>query len=290
MRALFLSLLACSLRVGAQDPGSAADLGTPASPPASSVSAQTPDAQVDPETPDPPPADAAPLPAPPFDREVSWLKLPGNLERDQRAIWFSPLKLKERKYWLPTAAVVATTAGLVALDPMIARYFRYNPAFNHFNNTFGGTRTTLGILVTPLSLYGAGLIRGDSKMKSTALLAGEAVVDSEILATIFKAIDRRLRPAAIGHGGNFADSWFDDHTSVLRPNGSFPSGHTIAAFSVATVIARRYGSHKWVPYAAYGTAALIGFSRITLSAHFTSDVFAGAALGYSIARFSVLQQ
>src|SRR5208282_4597696 len=98
------------------------------------------------------------------------------------------------------------------------------------------------------------------------------------------------RPAAIGHGGNFADTWFDDHTSVFRPNGSFPSGHTIAAFSVATVIARRYGNHKWVPYVAYGTATLIGFSRVTLSAHFTSDVFAGAVLGYSISRFTVLQQ
>jgi membrane-associated phospholipid phosphatase len=76
----------------------------------------------------------------------------------------------------------------------------------------------------------------------------------------------------------------------LLPNGSFPSGHTIAAFSVATVISRRYGNHKWVPYAAYGTAALIGFARITLSAHFMSDVFVGGVLGYSISRFAVLRQ
>jgi membrane-associated phospholipid phosphatase len=261
----------------------------PVSSDATSSSPQAPDPQAEPSAADSQATPAQPS-ARPLDRDVSWLKLPGNLEQDQRAIWLSPLKLKERKYWLPTAAVVGTTAGLVALDPMIARYFRYNPAFNHFNNTLGGTRTTLAILVTPLSLYGAGLMRGDSKMKSTALLAGEAVVDAEILTTIFKGIDRRTRPAAIGYGGNFADTWFDDHTSALRPNGSFPSGHTIAAFSVATVIARRYGNHKWVPYAAYGTAALIGFSRITLSAHFASDVFAGAALGYSISRFSVLQQ
>jgi membrane-associated phospholipid phosphatase len=56
------------------------------------------------------------------------------------------------------------------------------------------------------------------------------------------------------------------------------------------VIARRYGNHRWVPYAAYGTAALIGFSRLTLSTHFASDVFVGAALGYSISRFAVLRQ
>jgi membrane-associated phospholipid phosphatase len=69
-----------------------------------------------------------------------------------------------------------------------------------------------------------------------------------------------------------------------------PSGHAIAAFSAATVLARRYGDHKWVPYVSYGVAALVGFSRITLSAHFVSDVFVGGALGYSVSRFAVLQQ
>jgi hypothetical protein len=44
--------------------------------------------------------------------------------------------------------------------------------------------------------------------------------------------------------------------------GSFPSGHTIAGFSVATVVSRRYGKkHRWVPDAAYGMAALVGASR-----------------------------
>jgi membrane-associated phospholipid phosphatase len=76
----------------------------------------------------------------------------------------------------------------------------------------------------------------------------------------------------------------------LRGHGSFPSGHTIAAFSIATVVARRYGNHRWVPYAAYGMAALVGFSRLSLSAHFLSDVFMGGALGYSISRFTVLRQ
>ena len=40
----------------------------------------------------------------------------------------------------------------------------------------------------------------------------------------------------------------------------------------------------------YGIAALVGFSRLTLSAHFVSDVFVGGALGYSVSRFAVLQQ
>jgi len=40
----------------------------------------------------------------------------------------------------------------------------------------------------------------------------------------------------------------------------------------------------------YGMAALVGFSRLSLSAHFMSDVFMGGALGYTISRFTVLRQ
>jgi len=90
--------------------------------------------------------------------------------------------------------------------------------------------------------------------------------------------------------GNFSDTWFESKGSFLRGDGSMPSGHTIAAFSIATIVARRYGNHRWVPYVSYGMAALVGFSRLTLSAHFVSDVFVGAALGYSVGRFAVLRQ
>jgi membrane-associated phospholipid phosphatase len=64
----------------------------------------------------------------------------------------------------------------------------------------------------------------------------------------------------------------------------------MVAFSVATVIARRYGNHRWVPYVAYGLASVVGFSRLTLNVHFLSDVVMGGALGYSISRFTVLRQ
>jgi membrane-associated phospholipid phosphatase len=64
----------------------------------------------------------------------------------------------------------------------------------------------------------------------------------------------------------------------------------MAAFSVATIVARQYGNHRWVPYVAYGLAAVVGFSRLPLNVHFLSDVFMGGALGYSISRFTVLRQ
>jgi membrane-associated phospholipid phosphatase len=224
------------------------------------------------------------------DRPVSWKTLLPNVGQDQKRIWLFPERLKKRKVLWPTLAVLGTAAALVALDPKDAPWFRNNTAFTGFNSAFSSSTTQWSTLAVPVILYSAGLVRKDRKMKNTAILAGEAVGDAEILTTVLKDATNRTRPAAIGTGQNYSDTWFDSRGSFLRGDGSFPSGHTIAAFSIATVISRRYGNHKWVPYVAYGLAGAVGFSRITLSAHFISDVFMGAALGYSIGRFGVLHE
>ena len=224
------------------------------------------------------------------DRPVSWKLLFPNLLNDQKRIWFFPAQLGHERNWLPSAAVVGTVAGLIALDPTEGSYFRQSSTFKGFNNIFSGNATVIGTVVAPVSLYAIGLIRKDSKMQRIALFAGEAVVDSEILTTVLKDATRRLRPADLQAGRSYSDSWFESGGSLLGGRGSFPSGHTIASFSVATVVARRYGNHRWVPYAAYGMAALVGFSRLSLSAHFLSDAFIGGALGYSVSRFAVLEK
>jgi membrane-associated phospholipid phosphatase len=228
-------------------------------------------------------------PVPTVDRPVSLKLLVPNLLSDQERIWTFPARLAQGHSWIPTAVILGATAGLVALDPTEASYFRSTRTFHGFNNIFTSNATTIGTIVAPVSLYAIGLIRKDSKMSRTALLAGEAAGDAEILTTVLKDATKRVRPIAFQPKGNLYDSWFESSGSFLRGNGSFPSGHTIAAFSIATVVARRYGNHRWVPYAAYGMAALVGFSRLSLSAHFLSDVFLGGALGYSISRFTVLR-
>ena len=233
------------------------------------------------------PSDSVP---PNADRAVSWKLLPSNILADQKQIWTLPLRLVKGKDWVATAAVAGTTAALFGADPSEAAYFRRTQSFHRFNNIFNGNATEIATILTPASLYVIGLTRKDSKMTRTALLAGEAGVDTEILTSILKAGTKRLRPGDIPIGGNYSDTFYDRRGPIWRTTGSFPSGHTIAAFAVATVIARRYSNHRWVPYAAYGLAGLVGFSRLTLSAHFLSDVFAGAALGYTITRFTVLPQ
>ncbi len=228
---------------------------------------------------------------PPADRPVSLKKLIPNMLNDQARIWTFPARLGTDHYWIPTTAVLGGTAGLMALDPTEGAYFRRTSTFQSFGNVFTGNATFAGILAAPVTFYVAGIFRKDSKMKDTALLAAEALGDSEFVTTVIKDTTRRIRPAAIPPNGNFSDTWFESPGSILRGRGSFPSGHAIAAMSIATVIARRYGKqHRWVPYVAYGLTALIGFSRMTLSSHFASDVFMGAAMGYSISRFTVLRQ
>jgi hypothetical protein len=66
----------------------------------------------------------------------------------------------------------------------------------------------------------------------------------------------------------------------MRPDGgarsSFPSGHTMGAFSGASFFGARYGWKWGVP--AYTLATLTGVSRVTSSWHFADDVVAGASI------------
>jgi PAP2 superfamily protein len=224
------------------------------------------------------------------DRPASWKKIGPNILCDQRAIWTFPLRFAKGRDLVPTLAVVGASAGFVLLDPSYTPYFRRTDSFHGFNQAFSSRNTGLIMTLVPTALYSVSLLRHDRHSQNTFLLSLEAVIGSEILGTVMKDIDRRLRPIDIPPGGNFSDTWFKSHGGYWRGSGSFPSGHELAAISVATVLSRRYRNHRWVPWVAYGTAGLIGFSRVTLSSHFVSDVVTGAALGYSVSRFAVLQQ
>lgn len=77
-----------------------------------------------------------------------------------------------------------------------------------------------------------------------------------------------------------------DFRSVITPSDqfSFPSGHTSAAFMVATLLGFFFptlmvGLYLW--------AALVGFSRVVLGVHFPTDTLVGVALGISVAMISL---
>lgn len=85
---------------------------------------------------------------------------------------------------------------------------------------------------------------------------------------------------------------FTDDPHRFRPiNGkdrwqSFPSGHSTVAFSLAAAISEE-AREPLVSVATYGTAALVGWSRIYDDRHWTSDVVAGAVLGIVTSRYAI---
>jgi membrane-associated phospholipid phosphatase len=224
------------------------------------------------------------------ERAIDWKKVIPAVASDQKRIWTFPLHAARGQHWAPVLGIAAVAGALIAADPHEAPYFRRTGTYRGFNNVFSSTATHWGTLIAPAVLYAAGLIHKDSYLQKTALLAGVAVADTAILTVVMKGATGRLRPSDVPVGGDFADTWFQSKGSNwLRGHGSFPSGHTIAAFSVATVISRRYPRYRWLPYVAYGLAGVVGFSRLSLSSHFLSDVFVGGALGYTISRYAVLR-
>jgi membrane-associated phospholipid phosphatase len=269
--------------VPADDAFAAPDSGTtavPASPAQAGDDATA--AQADVQTP------SETATAPPPGRDVSERLLFPNILHDQKDLWLFPLQLAHGHHWVPTIAVVGVTAGLIALDAHDTPYFRRTTTFQGFNRVFSGNITISAMLAAPAAFYAVGLFDKDPYARKTGLFAGEAVADVTLLEEVMKAATRRLRPGDIPPYGNFSDTFFAQKHWPLST--SFPSGHAITAFAVSTVIAARYGKqHRWVPWVAYGVAGVIGFSRVTLQAHFPSDVFVGAALGYAVARFDVLR-
>jgi membrane-associated phospholipid phosphatase len=221
------------------------------------------------------------------DRTVSLRKLPGNILEDQKSIFLFPKDLAKGKHWWPTIGVLGGTVALVASDPYTAPSFRTTTRLNGFNRDLSGVNTAAFIAAVPAAMYGVGWLRKSSYSKETALLAGEAVADGFLLDIPFKAITGRKQPLNYIGNGPYSDSFFNGSHNPIN-SGGFYSVHAFAATAVATVIARRYRKHRWVPFVAYGLAGAICFSRISRSEHFPSDVFFGGAMGFVISRYAVL--
>lgn len=221
---------------------------------------------------------------------VTWKSLPIRVLGDQKLVWLFPLHLAQGQHLLPTIGIVGITGGLLAADSHIMFHVRNNTqAFHEYDEIFSGTNTGIVTALIPATFYLYGMIGKNSYSEQSALLMAEAYLDSAIPDMAMKLVSRRLRPSAVPASSDFTDTFFRSQVSVFGKGSSFPSGHAAAIFSIATVIAERYGHHRWVPWVAYGLATAISFSRVPTFAHFPSDVFLGAALGYTITRFDVLR-
>jgi hypothetical protein len=224
-------------------------------------------------------------------REATWRSLPGDFLHDQKDLWTFPWQLAKGRHLVPTLIVVGGTVGLIYADQFDTPYFRnHEKNWDDVNDVFDPLITTGEVISLPAGLMTAGYIRHDDREVNTALLATEAYGDSVVINLAMKAITRRMRPSDVPTGGDFSDTFFKGSKSPLK-GSSFPSGHSTAVWSVATVVAERY-RHRgkpWIPFLAYTLATAISCSRITQSAHFPSDVWMGSALGYSIAKYQTLK-
>ena len=207
---------------------------------------------------------------------------------DAKGLIASPVKWTKGE-WIGAGAVVATTAFLFTQDEKITTYFRGLPNDNfdqvnkYFYDPYGKMYYTIP-LMGAFYIYGAA--NHKDKPKVVAMDFVKASVYSGIIVTVIKHVTHRRRPyqtdplnAHIWEGP-IPDSW--GHTS-------FPSGHTIMAFTFASVVGTHYKKTVWVPIVVYSLAGLEGYSRIRSDKHWASDVLVGAALGYAIGKFVVNQ-
>src|SRR5437867_4702703 len=196
-----------------------------------------------------------------------------NILRDQKAIWTAPLHLKgdDARWLVPlglgTAALIATDRS--SGDEIAESHDQLNPSrtISYIGSTYGVS----GIAGT-FSLVGR--FTHNQRARETGVLGAEAIINSAIVVTVVKEITQRSRPRAGRSRGDF----FDGGTS-------FPSGHSIQAWSLATVIANEYHDRRLVQFTAYGLATAVSVARFTGRNHFLSDVLVGSAMGYGIGRY-----
>lgn len=189
---------------------------------------------------------------------------------DQEQIWTSPARLRfsDVSWLFPVAGV---TAGLISADSGISKHVSPTSRFVSTSQTL--SNMGLGLAAGSAGgLYLLGKFTHDDHKRETGLLAGEAELDSIIFGTVLKEATGRQRPY-VGNGqGRF---W--------QRGSSFPSEHSLLAWSAASVVASEYPGALTKVFA-YGAASAVSMARITGRQHFPSDVFIGSLAGWGIGR------
>lgn len=198
---------------------------------------------------------------------------------DTGKILTSPLRW-EKKDWIKAGVVAGVTTGLYFADEHIRDFARRNQSSTgDFLANIGNRAGEATYLLPPLGgLYLYGQFADDAKARKAALLTLESYAITGLFTQAIKLTAQRHRPLrGVDDDIKHSRKW-DGPTK--GENMAFISGHTSSAFSMATVIADVYKDSAIVPPLAYGLATLTGLARVYSDAHWSSDVFVGAALGY----------
>jgi membrane-associated phospholipid phosphatase len=186
---------------------------------------------------------------------------------DQKEIYTAPFQRSNIKW---DAALLAGTAAFLATDKRSERQLP-DSHLQLYQNT---SNIALGGLAASLAgLWAYGLKTENPHLREIGTLELENVSNTLLIYAPMQFIAGRQRP---GEGNGNGD--FFNHHSL---DTSFPSGHAMFIWSMATVLAREY-PRNWVRVLAYGTALTVTASRLLAQDHWSSDMFVGSAVGLAI--------
>jgi len=198
---------------------------------------------------------------------------------DARDYYAAPLRI--RKSDLPAIMLTAgMTAALFTLDQPVQDWVQKNRREGaDFVFKLASDLGNADVLAPVLaSVYMSGYIFDAVRVRRFAFMAGESLAFNGLVNSSLKLLCHRHRPSS----GDASDIW--DGPAFSTSHVSFPSGHSYAAFSVATVAAWEFRDSRWAPPLAYSLAALVALSRVNNNRHWASDIFFGSSIGFWGAR------
>jgi membrane-associated phospholipid phosphatase len=226
-----------------------------------------------PDAPLPQPAEAAKA----EDKDAVTLRnTPMHIVLDQGAIWTSPLRIRPHDMEWLIPLTLATGAAIGTDHQAMTSVVSRDPAFNH-DNVDASNILTGGLIAAPVALFGMGRYRGDGRATEAGILGGEALLDGVVVEQGMKLVFYRERPHVDEARGRF----FQTGVGI---DSSFPSSHSVLAWSSAAVIAEEYPS-RWVQFGAYSAAAGVSVTRVLGQEHFPSDVLVGSAAGWLVGHY-----
>jgi len=183
------------------------------------------------------------------------------------------MKRSDAKWWLLFGTA---TGALIATDHWTSRQLPNTNDQARFSARVSNLGAGYTVIPVTAAFYLGGVLTDSAKARETGLLGAQALVDGLVVFEVLKLATERQRPLVDGGHGQF-----------FHGGDSFPSGHTMAAFALASVIAHEYRNKKMVPVIAYGLATLVGAARFSARQHFASDVVAAGAMGWFIGTYVV---
>jgi hypothetical protein len=200
---------------------------------------------------------------------------------DQAGIWTSPLRLRpqDSAWFVPFAA--ATGVALV-YDKQALQALGSSPNQINISNKVSDLGSGYTLVAEGAGMYVIGSLTHNEHLTETGRLGLQAIVDASILGEGLKLATNRQRPDT----GNDSGDFWPHGTQNYSLNTSFPSGHAIATWAFARVVASEY-PNKLLDLGIYTVATAVSVSRVTGRHHFPADVIVGSTFGYLVGGYVV---